>query len=281
MGGGGRHARHLSQAATASSEVFRDAGCVLAFLFYTTCPVSCLATVSRMLKLITLPAGERPGIVVLTIGLEESLPKLPGVTISSKLWSPYRLPLIRFLNQYPAERWDCCTRCDMLDPGHVACQIRRPHALSAVESWHTYTNRGLGYCSVSYFIEATTRLANDSYFKRLLDIIRKPEAAPLLESLSNSEDKLLGVFSLDLGSGKFVLACPCWLTQCFKHVLSCDLVTTCYDWYQCADNEATMAAQLNCIHLMYTMSKLLPDWLPSSLFSIALQRWRSSEFKGR
>lgn len=50
------------------------------------------------------PAGERPGIVVLTIGLEESLPKLPGAVLPSKLWSPYRLPLIRFLNQYPAER---------------------------------------------------------------------------------------------------------------------------------------------------------------------------------
>jgi hypothetical protein len=51
-----------------------------------------------------LGAGERPGIVVLTIGLEESLPKLPGAVIPSKLWSPYRLPLVRFLNQYPTER---------------------------------------------------------------------------------------------------------------------------------------------------------------------------------
>ena len=51
-----------------------------------------------------LRAGERPGIVVLTIGLEESLPKLPGAVIPSKLWSPYRLPLVRFLNQYPTER---------------------------------------------------------------------------------------------------------------------------------------------------------------------------------
>lgn len=42
--------------------------------------------------------------MVLTIGLEESLPKLPGAVIPSKLWSPYRLPLIRFLNQYPTER---------------------------------------------------------------------------------------------------------------------------------------------------------------------------------
>lgn len=51
-----------------------------------------------------LRTGERPGIVVLTIGLEESLPKLPSAVVPSKLWSPYRLPLIRFLNQYPTER---------------------------------------------------------------------------------------------------------------------------------------------------------------------------------
>lgn len=61
----------------------------------------------EVLLSVTLPAGERPGIVVLTIGLEESLPKLPGTVIPSKLWSPYRLPLIRFLNQYPADRQAC------------------------------------------------------------------------------------------------------------------------------------------------------------------------------
>lgn len=46
---------------------------------------------------------------MLTIGLEESLPKLPGAVIPSKLWSPYRLPLIRFLTHYPAERFGSST----------------------------------------------------------------------------------------------------------------------------------------------------------------------------
>lgn len=50
------------------------------------------------------PADDRPGLVVLTIGLEEALPKLPGYVVPSKLWSPYRLPLVRFLDRYPAER---------------------------------------------------------------------------------------------------------------------------------------------------------------------------------
>ena len=50
------------------------------------------------------PAQEsRPGIVVLTIGLEENLHRLPGAVVSSKMWSPYRAPLTRFLNRYPQE----------------------------------------------------------------------------------------------------------------------------------------------------------------------------------
>lgn len=45
----------------------------------------------------------RPGIVVLTIGLEEALYQLPGTALPSKMWSPYRAPLTRFLNRYAEE----------------------------------------------------------------------------------------------------------------------------------------------------------------------------------
>ncbi|KAL4439666.1 hypothetical protein ABPG75_002667 [Micractinium tetrahymenae] len=148
--------------------------------------------------------GERPGIVVLTIGLEESLPKLPGAVIPSKLWSPYRLPLIRFLNQYPAE-------------------------------------------SVTYFLESPSRLANDCYFARLLDIVRRPEGAALLKALSEAEGQLAAVFAAKPD----------------------------------ADPEACTAAQLNCIHLVHTMAKLMPGWLPEPLYKVALERWRSPEFKSR
>ena len=48
--------------------------------------------------------GDRPGIVVLTVGLEEALTKLPGFPLPSRLTSPYRLALIRFLNTYSADR---------------------------------------------------------------------------------------------------------------------------------------------------------------------------------
>ena len=41
------------------------------------------------------------------------------------------------------------------------------------------------------------------------------------------------------------------------------------------------AAQLNCIHLVHTMAKQLPAWLPKPLFEIALQRWRSPDFASR
>jgi transformation/transcription domain-associated protein len=150
--------------------------------------------------------GDRPGIVVLTIGLEESLPKLPGAVIPSKLWSPYRLPLIRFLTHYPAE-------------------------------------------SVAYFLESPSRLAKDAYFSRLLDIIRRPEGAELLNALAGAPAQLEAVLSAASEPG--------------------------------SDAEAAAAAQLNCIHLIHIMAKLLPAWLPEPLFSAALRHWRSKDFQSR
>lgn len=48
-----------------------------------------------------------------------------------------------------------------------------------------------------------------------------------------------------------------------------------------ADPESVALAQLNCIHLMHSMAKLLPGWLPDALFNVVLTRWRSPEFKTR
>lgn len=50
-------------------------------------------------------------------------------------------------------------------------------------------------CSVTYFLESPSRLANDSYFSRLLDIVRRPEGAPLLKALSEAQGQLAGVFA--------------------------------------------------------------------------------------
>lgn len=47
------------------------------------------------------------------------------------------------------------------------------------------------------------------------------------------------------------------------------------------DQSMVAAAQLNCVHLVHSMAKLLPGWLPKSLFNVALQRWRSPEFQTR
>ena len=43
----------------------------------------------------------RPGLVVLTISLEQFLPSLPGPANASVCWSPYRDPLVRYLSKYP------------------------------------------------------------------------------------------------------------------------------------------------------------------------------------
>lgn len=48
-----------------------------------------------------------------------------------------------------------------------------------------------------------------------------------------------------------------------------------------ADVEALASAQLNCVHLMHTMAKLLPGWLPRPLYSIVRERWRSTDFQAR
>lgn len=46
---------------------------------------------------------ERPGLVVLMIELEAALAQMPANTEPTKMWSPYREPLARFLNKYPEE----------------------------------------------------------------------------------------------------------------------------------------------------------------------------------
>ena len=46
---------------------------------------------------------ERPGLVVLMIELESALSQMPSNTEPTKMWSPYREPLARFLNKYPEE----------------------------------------------------------------------------------------------------------------------------------------------------------------------------------
>ncbi|EIE23491.1 hypothetical protein COCSUDRAFT_65942 [Coccomyxa subellipsoidea C-169] len=50
-----------------------------------------------------LESGERPGLVVLMIELEGALAQMPSNTEPTKMWSPYREPLARFLNKYPEE----------------------------------------------------------------------------------------------------------------------------------------------------------------------------------
>jgi hypothetical protein len=57
-------------------------------------------------------------------------------------------------------------------------------------------------CSAVYFIETPTRLANDCYFSRLHDIIRKPEGMLLLVALSEAQAQLLAVFDEQAKSGR-------------------------------------------------------------------------------
>lgn len=40
-------------------------------------------------------------------------------------------------------------------------------------------------------------------------------------------------------------------------------------------------AQFNCVHLVRAMTKLLPTWLPRSLFVALVQRWQSPQRRSR
>jgi hypothetical protein len=62
---------------------------------------------AEFLETLTLEdKSSRPGLVVLTIGLEHCLPSLPGPANASVCWSPYRDPLVRYLSRYPDKAVD-------------------------------------------------------------------------------------------------------------------------------------------------------------------------------
>ena len=52
---------------------------------------------------VTCNMQERPGLVVLTIELEGALAQMPGNLSPSRMWSPYREPLAKFLNKYSVD----------------------------------------------------------------------------------------------------------------------------------------------------------------------------------
>lgn len=133
---------------------------------------------------------------------------------------------------------------------------------------------------MAYFLESPSRLAKDAYFSRLLDIIRRPEGAALLNALSGAPAQLAAVLAATTEPGE----------PESRHVLQllgaghgCGHVPIAVHAHCSSgpDAESIAAAQLNCIHLIHTMSKLLPAWLPEPLFLSALDRWRSVEFQSR
>lgn len=129
---------------------------------------------------------------------------------------------------------------------------------------------------MAYFLESPSRLAKDAYFSRLLDIIRRPEGATLLKALSQAPAQLAAVLAAPSEPGE--LHHESLVQSHPTPFISCLIYAHCSSG---PDGEAIAAAQLNCVHLIHVMSKLLPDWLPEPLFSAVLSRWRSMEFQSR
>lgn len=98
----------------------------------------------QAVKFLETQAQGKPGLVVLTIELEEKLqafsPAQAPIPSPHIKWSPYRTALARFLACFPQE-------------------------------------------SVMYYLDSG-RLSNPPYFGRLLDILRCGEAKPLLQALT-------------------------------------------------------------------------------------------------
>ena len=57
----------------------------------------------KLPEAVTCNVQERPGLVVLTIELEGALAQMPGNLSPSRMWSPYREPLAKFLNKYSVD----------------------------------------------------------------------------------------------------------------------------------------------------------------------------------
>ena len=156
---------------------------------------------------------DRTGIVVLTIGLEEALRKLHMNPTMTRLWSPCRAPLTRFLCAYKKE-------------------------------------------SVNYFLDVNGRLSNQEYFTRLLDIIRHPEGKELLDALAEESERMSSILALQ-APANFDKSDPAAVE--LAHKVSGSI----------ADS------QMNVVHLIRAMVKLLPEWLPRSLFETLLKRWHT------
>lgn len=74
-------------------------------------------------------------------------------------------------------------------------------------------------CSVAYFLDSPSRLANKCYFSRLLDIVRRPEGAPLLKALSEAEGQLVTILAVNPSIGQQHTLLHCQKHLC-THLLS-------------------------------------------------------------
>lgn len=139
-----------------------------------------------------------------------------------------------------------------------------------------------------YFLQAPTRLAKEAYFSRLLDIIRRPEGAAVLQALSEVPAQMEAVLAAQPDPGeqaarpskhgipdlsRFAAVAAAYAASLLTRATA--------SVSPGLDTEAIATAQLNCVHLVHAMVKLLPGWLPEPLFMAALQRWRSADFQSR
>ena len=71
--------------------------------------------------------------------------------------------------------------------------------------------------------------------------------------------------------------CSSVLSLCFASNVS--LVRCCSLWAQ--ESQVQMNAHFHAVHLFAVMTKLLPEWLPRTLFDLLHRQWNSPERRAR
>ena len=101
------------------------------------------------------------------------------------------------------------TTCNLVNHKYagISCQLSLMHSLAFPPSRPPPTTHRFSSEAVAYFLDLS-RICNDRYLTRLLDIIRTSVAEPLLQQLLNSEERLLPIIATGCPSAGNVLGIP-------------------------------------------------------------------------
>lgn len=217
-------------------------------------------------------AQERPGLVVLTIELEKALGQTAHNMQSTKMWSPYRQPLAKYLNKYAAE-------------------VRRP----ALPERHAHVTRGAlwntqecgaaggvvfpghhpdGNAQVLLALSGHHPLGSGEAAARSAGCFGRQDHSP---ADRRAQPQPAGTCRATSGP---ILCGACRSLRRVQPVPTRHLARKRWSsWLQVQQLQSE--AQFRALHLLAAVVKLLPAWLPADVFALLHTRWKSPERKTR